>query len=202
VSVSTSSVIESATDGHVESIEELYREHHHAVTCYARTLTHDHQRADDLAQEAFLRTWKQLDAGSRPSSPRAYLCRAVRNLHLNEVRRERHIAPRSLTNELLSPSTAGETTDGQSDVGRLVEDLVEPDFADAVLEHETMRDAMQSLPPRYQAVLWDSAVAGYAPAEIAERLQLPSPQAASALAYRARQALHNAYLDQAQHRST
>ena len=198
MSLSTSPVLESATLGGPESIEELYRQHLHAVTTYARTLTHDQQRADDLAQEAFLRTWKRLETGYRPSSPRAYLLRAVRNLHLNDLRRERHLAPKSLTNELLSPSLAGENDHGRSEVGRPVDELVVPDFADAVLEHETMRDAMRSLPPRYQAVLWDSAVAGYTPVEIAERMQLPSPQAASALGYRARQALQNAYLDRAQ----
>jgi RNA polymerase sigma-70 factor (ECF subfamily) len=58
----------------------LYRDHSREVwaVVYARTL--DAELAADLAQEAFLRLWRQWEAGERIDNPRAWLLRVGRNL--------------------------------------------------------------------------------------------------------------------------
>ena len=71
---------------------ELYRDHAHAVHRFALFLSGDPAMADDLTSEAFVRVWT---ARSRVdlSTVRGYLFAIVRNLHLQELRRERRHAP-------------------------------------------------------------------------------------------------------------
>jgi len=78
-------------NGHVKSappvpdspraeFEALYQRHSREVwaLAYARWMNAD--TAMDIAQEAFLRLWKQLEAGDQILNPRAWLLRVARNL--------------------------------------------------------------------------------------------------------------------------
>src|ERR671932_447785 len=60
--------------------EALYQRHSREVWAlvYARWLNAD--TAMDIAQEAFLRLWKQWEAGEAIVNPRAWLLRVARNL--------------------------------------------------------------------------------------------------------------------------
>src|SRR5580658_7035343 len=60
--------------------EALYDKHSREVwaLAYARWMNAD--TAMDIAQEAFLRLWKQLEAGEEILNPRAWLLRVARNL--------------------------------------------------------------------------------------------------------------------------
>jgi RNA polymerase sigma-70 factor (ECF subfamily) len=60
--------------------EALYQRHSREVwaLAYARWMNAD--TAMDIAQEAFLRLWKQLEAGEEILNPRAWLLRVARNL--------------------------------------------------------------------------------------------------------------------------
>lgn len=63
-----------------EDFQELYDRHAREVwaSAYARWL--DAETALDIVQEAFLRLWKQLEAGEDIQNPRAWLLRVARNL--------------------------------------------------------------------------------------------------------------------------
>src|SRR5260370_17596657 len=60
--------------------EALYERHSREVwaLAYARWMNAD--TAMDITQEAFLRLWKQLEAGEELLNPRAWLLRVARNL--------------------------------------------------------------------------------------------------------------------------
>lgn len=60
--------------------EDLYQRHSREVWAlvYARWMNAD--TALDITQEAFLRLWKQWDAGEKILNPRAWLLRVARNL--------------------------------------------------------------------------------------------------------------------------
>jgi RNA polymerase sigma-70 factor (ECF subfamily) len=60
--------------------EELYQRHSREVwaLAYARWMNAD--SAQDITQEAFLRLWKQWNAGEEILNPRAWLLRVARNL--------------------------------------------------------------------------------------------------------------------------
>ena len=62
------------------SFEELYQRHSREVwaLAYARWMNAD--TAMDITQEAFLRLWKQSEAGEPILNPRAWLLRVARNL--------------------------------------------------------------------------------------------------------------------------
>jgi hypothetical protein len=71
-------------------------------------------------------------------------------------------------------------------------------FGDSQLdsfERSTVRAAYESLPERWRSVLWHLEVEGHKPQELAEALDV-SPNSVSALVYRARSGLRQAYLQQ------
>ena len=65
---------------HRADFEVLYRRHSREVWAlvYARWMNAD--TAMDITQEAFLRLWKQWEAGEQIANPRAWLLRVARNL--------------------------------------------------------------------------------------------------------------------------
>jgi RNA polymerase sigma-70 factor (ECF subfamily) len=60
--------------------EALYQRHNKEVWAMAYARWMDADTALDIAQEAFLRFWKQLEAGETILNPRAWLLRVARNL--------------------------------------------------------------------------------------------------------------------------
>jgi RNA polymerase sigma-70 factor, ECF subfamily len=73
--------------GDADAFMELYRRYSRPLAAYARTLTHDASRSEDLVQETFLRLMN-LDP-SRPNTElRPYLYAVVRNLAADFARRE------------------------------------------------------------------------------------------------------------------
>jgi RNA polymerase sigma-70 factor, ECF subfamily len=67
-------------DAHRADFEALYERHSREVwaLAYARWMNAD--TAMDIAQEAFLRLWKQFESGEVILNPRAWLLRVARNL--------------------------------------------------------------------------------------------------------------------------
>jgi RNA polymerase sigma-70 factor (ECF subfamily) len=68
------------SDARRADFEALYQRHSREVwaLAYARWMNAD--TAMDIAQETFLRLWKQLEAGEEILNPRAWLLRVARNL--------------------------------------------------------------------------------------------------------------------------
>jgi RNA polymerase sigma-70 factor (ECF subfamily) len=60
--------------------EELYQRHSREVWAIAYSRWMDADLAQDVAQEAFMRLWKQWEAGEEILNPRAWLLRVARNL--------------------------------------------------------------------------------------------------------------------------
>jgi RNA polymerase sigma-70 factor, ECF subfamily len=60
--------------------EELYQRYNREVWALAYARWMDADMALDVAQEAFMRLWKQWEAGEEIQNPRAWLLRVARNL--------------------------------------------------------------------------------------------------------------------------
>src|SRR5436853_4221441 len=89
--------------------DTLYRKHSREVWAlvYARCLRAD--LALDIAQEAFLRLWKQWENGETIDNPRAWLVRVARNLAEDEAKsafRRNGTHPPEIMNDIRSASLA------------------------------------------------------------------------------------------------
>ncbi|KAA2260908.1 sigma-70 family RNA polymerase sigma factor [Solihabitans fulvus] len=176
---SDAELIESVRGGTIESYGQLYQRHVSAAHNLARQLSRSSAEADDLVSEAFAKVLDTLRAGRGPDSAfRAYLLTALRHTAYDKTRRDRKI-------ELSDDVTTVADTDKVSVPFR--------DTAVAGLERSMAAKAFARLPERWQAVLWHTEIEGQSPAEVAPLLGL-TPNGVSALAYRAREGLRQAYL--------
>jgi len=163
--------------GRTEAYAELYRRHVAATRARARQLTSCAPEADDLVAEAFTRLYATLLSGGGPDTAfRAYLLTTVRHVFHDRLRRDRRLE--------LSDDMA------HHDPGVPWEDT-----AVSELESQLAARAFARLPERWRIVLWRTEVEQRSAAEVAPALGL-SANGAAALAYRAREALREAYLQE------
>lgn len=159
-----------------DDLEQLYQTTYQAVVRFLYRKVWDADRAEDLAQEVFMRALSH-----RPEKPRAWVFAVAANLARDEaraaIRRRRHLT-------LLSADPAGRPSAGPS-----ADDLLEEDERQA-----EVRRALDSLTERDREVLllWD---AGLSYPEIAERTGLAVGAIGTTLA-RARKRLVDAYARQ------
>lgn len=158
---------------------EVFARHHSSVLAYARTCCRDPATAQDLAAEAFARTYRAVSWGAGPEYAwRAYLLTCVRRLAAAWAREG---ARTQLSEDF--EEWAARLADGQ-------------DAEDAVFSAEEgslVLRAYRSLPERWQAVLWHAVVEHEPAGETAGRLGISAGGVGSLLA-RAREGLREAYL--------
>jgi RNA polymerase sigma factor (sigma-70 family) len=170
--LSDAELLDAARNGDEAAFTELYVRHHAAARRLAGSYTRGGD-ADDLVNGAFERVLGALRRGGGPSeSFRAYLFVTLRRLAGESARRGSD-EPLDDVPEPVLAASGGPELEGA--------------------EREMVSEAFESLPGRWQAVLWHTAVEGRQPREIAGVVGL-SANAAAALAYRARERLRQAYL--------
>jgi RNA polymerase sigma factor (sigma-70 family) len=185
--VSDADLIARVREGDDGAYEEIYRRHADAVRRYARGCCRDRHTAEDLTGEVFARTLQAIHGGSGPEvAVRAYLLTTVRRVAAawaRTARREHLVEDFAVFAVSAAGATAAEaTTDAPADVRAMRE-------ADRTM----MARAFRSLPERWQAVLWHTAVEEEPPSKVAPLLGLTA-NATSVLAHRAREGLRQAYL--------
>src|SRR5680860_1461061 len=174
VTPSDAELISRVRDGDVAAYGELFSRHRDAANRLGRQLARGPD-VDDLVSEAFAKVLHMLQGGGGPDVAfRAYLLTAVRRLHVDRIR----------ANSKLQTSDDMEMFDPG---------IPFHDTAVAGFESSAASRAFASLPERWQLVLWHLEVEGQKPAEIAPLLGM-SANSVSALAYRAREGLRQAFL--------
>src|SRR5262245_7809441 len=170
--LSDAELLEQARNGDEAAYAELYVRHQPAALRLAST----YRRLgdpEDLVNEAFEKILAAVRRGGGPTEAfRAYLFVTLRRLAAERAERP----PEEPLDDVPEPVAA---------------EAAEPEMARA--DRDIMNDAFESLPDRWQTVLWHTAVEGRAPRELAAVLGV-SANAAAALAYRAREKLRQAYL--------
>ncbi len=168
-------LISRVREGDVGAYGTLFSRHVDAATRLARLLVGGPD-ADDLVSEAFVKVLNVLLAGGGPDVAfRAYLLTSVRRLHVDKMRGQQRL------------TTTGDMTPYDPGVP----------FADPAIagfEGGAAAKAFASLPERWQMVLWHLEVENQKPADIAPLLGM-SANSVSALAYRAREGLRQAFLN-------
>lgn len=103
--------------------------------CYFRTS--DRERAKELMQEAFMKTWGAIAQGAEIDNMRAYVYKAARNLAINEIERRKE----SLSLESMSEESGFDPEDSE---------IISPDrFA----EGKILQEHVQALDPPYREVI-------------------------------------------------
>ena len=167
-------LISAVRGGDVDAYGELFQRHVEAARRLARQLVSGPD-VDDLVSEAFAKVMVVLQRGGGPDLAfRAYLLTAVRRLHVDRIRATARLHP----TDDLTPFDPG---------------IPFRDTAVEGFENAAAARAFASLPERWQLVLWHTEVEGQKPAEVAPLLGL-SANSVSALAYRAREGLRQAFL--------
>ena len=167
-------LISAVRAGDADAYGELFERHVTAARRLARQLMPPAD-AEDLVSEAFAKVFSLLQRGSGPDLAfRAYLLTAIRRLHVDRIRANARVQP----TEDLEPFDPG---------------VPFRDTAVEGFENAAAAKAFASLPERWQAVLWHTEVEGQKPAEVAVLLGM-SANSVSALAYRAREGLRQAFL--------
>jgi RNA polymerase sigma factor (sigma-70 family) len=171
---SDAELISSVRGGDVAAYGDLFARHRAAADRLARQLVRGPD-ADDLVSEAFAKVLSVLQGGGGPDVAfRAYLLTAVRRLHVDKMR----AGAKLQTSDDLTPYDTG---------------VPFFDTAVASFENGAAAKAFAALPERWQLVLWHLEVEGQKPADIAPLLGM-SANSVSALAYRAREGLRQAFL--------
>ena len=140
----------TADDGYIRG---LYAEHGAALFRYALGLTGgDHQRAEDLVQEAMLRAWRAAAAGPI-RSPRSWLFSTVRNLAI-DAHRARQSRPAEADQAALDSLAVGDT-------------------ADRTVESADMAAALAALRPEHRQAIVETFYKGSSMTEAAASLGIP-----------------------------
>jgi len=178
---SDADLIASSRAGDAGSFGVLYARHSGAALVVARQYTSARSDAEDVVADAFAAVWAALQGGSGPNDAfRAYLFTVVRRTAAVQRTKGRRTEPTDDVAILEAGSLAAPGAE-------------EPTLAG--FERTLVARAFASLPERWQAVLWHNEIEGLTPAEIAPLLGLTANSTA-ALAYRAREGLRQAYLQQ------
>ncbi|MDT0341502.1 RNA polymerase sigma factor [Streptomyces litchfieldiae] len=160
---------------------ELYRRHARSVRQHARGNGLDSHTAEDVTEEAFVRTLEALRHGGGPrSSARGYLLVTVRRMAAGWFAGNRE--ERAVSDLAGAAASARETAHHSAETRALVR-----------ADRSLLTTAFLSLPVRWREVLWRTAVEGQPLSRVGDELGL-SPNATAVLAHRAREGLRQAYL--------
>ena len=142
------------------TIADLYAEFEQGLSRYARSLTHDADRTDDLVQLAFIRSMSHLELLKQLNryQRRAWLYQTLKNLFLDQLRaRQRE---RLLVEQMLQ-------------LARLE---APPDYSLALPE-----DLLEQVPERYRELLHQRFVLAMTSEEIGQELGIPAATVRSRL---------------------
>ena len=176
-----STLIESARGGNLDAFNQLVLAYQDLVYHQTYSIMGSREAAEDLAQEAFIRAYRNLNS-FRDGSFRAWVLRIATNAAYDELRRLK----RQLTQPLQDVNEDGEEMD-------LLEALVDPglNVEQRVEQSELMaaiQRGLEKLPAEYRAVVELVDVQGFDYVEAAQALGIPMGTLKSRLA-RARQRL-------------
>ena len=157
-------------DAPLRGIEDIVREHSHAMYRVAISVVHDHALAEDVVQESVVKAWQALSGFRGESSVRTWLLRITHNTAISALRKRR--------DDVLPPSDLPERA-GHVSVEESA--LVQAD-------RDEIWDALRRLDPVSRAIVVLREVDRMSYEEIAEVLDLATATVRTRL-FRARQQL-------------
>jgi RNA polymerase sigma-70 factor (ECF subfamily) len=167
-------LMRNVSDGHFEAFEELIRRHQKTAVGLAHKLLNNPDRAEEVAQEAFLKILRNAEDYEATASFRTYLARVVSRLcyDITDKNKPSTLNPESKTNR----------SDQQSNP---LEQVLKQERQQAV------QRALNSLPERQRVAIVLQNFEDFTYEEIADTLET-TKKAVERLLARARKQLHSA----------
>jgi RNA polymerase sigma-70 factor, ECF subfamily len=176
-------LVRAAKGGNIDAFEQLVKRYDRNVFRIAQHITQNHEDAEDVVQEAFLKSFQNLNNFQEQSKFYTWLVRIAVNEALMKLRRRR-------TGKLVSLDEDVQTE--EDSVPREVADWSpnpEQLYTQAELR-DILQKTIQGLPPSFRTVFVLRDVEGLSTEETAEALDLSIPAVKSRL-LRARLQLRN-----------
>lgn len=150
-----SKFIEALKLGDSKAYTALVDIYHHKLCIYAYSLTNDHNAAEDIVQNVFIRTWKKRGQLKCDFEIRSFLYKSVHNEFIDEYRKKKLVVP--LEKKYIDALT------------NMVEN--EDEYA---LDQKInlIKREIQNLPPKCQEIFILSKQEGLTNLEISEYMQL------------------------------
>ena len=150
-------LLRASRDGNVAAFGELVKRYESKVAATVVGMLGKGDEADDIGQETFIRFYHALKSFRGDSSIGTYITRIAMNLSLNEIRRRER---RRFLFKRIDTENATEEPFAQS-------------RADEFDEKEIIRRAMETLSPKFRAVVNLRLAEGYSTQETAVILGIP-----------------------------
>ncbi len=151
-------------EGDDRAIAALVDRHLPAVYRFAFSLTHDAQAAEDIAQESFIKAWKNIRGFIPGKSFQAWVFRIARNTAIDFLRKKKETA----FSFFESASGGNPVVDALADSGPLPHELLEK-----AEDADYARRLLETLDSRYRDVLISRYEGGLTFAEIGQALKRP-----------------------------
>jgi RNA polymerase sigma-70 factor (ECF subfamily) len=170
-------LIQKVKEGDSYSYDLLVKRYQRRIYFLAYRMVGSHETADDIAQETFIKAYFAIESFKIGHSFYTWLYRICMNLSINSLKRRRLVIPESQFKEEANPL---ERRGGGADPSER--------FALKEME-ERIESAIDSLPPKYKAVLLLRVYEELSYEEIAETLEITEGTVMSRL-FRARERMH------------
>lgn len=161
-------VMHIAEDDRAETFNRLYRDNADKVYALCLRMSHDSSRATEMAQDVFIRVWRNISMLRDGSDSGAWVWRVAVNVALNGLRSDRRLRARE---ELVGDITRHESPPAVS--------------TPIPLKRIALLTAIRKLPPRARKVFILHDVEGHSHDEVARLLGI-APGTARAQLHRAR----------------
>ena len=144
-------LIKSLKKGDAKAYTYLVDSYHHKLCVYAYGLTHDHDLAEDVVQNVFIRTWKKREKLKTEFSIQSFLYKSVYNEFIDQYRKQKFVFP--LEKKYIDALTTIIDEEDTNSLERLIQ----------LVKHE-----IQQLPPKCKETFLLSKQDGLTNVEIAE----------------------------------
>src|SRR3989344_6380181 len=129
---------------------EVYEKYADSVFRHCIFRVSDREKAKDLVQETFVKTWAYINAGNEVSNLKAFVFKVARNLIIDHYRRSKEISL-----DVLREAGFDRATDNENEI-----------FANA--EHSQVIKALDKIKPKYKEMIILRFMEGLSPREISE----------------------------------
>jgi RNA polymerase sigma-70 factor (ECF subfamily) len=180
-------LIAAATAGNAPSLERLLIKAQEVAYRFSRMVCGGSRDAEDVMQDALLKTYQHVNRIRDPRAFRTWLYRTVRNACLMKRRRRAGEPERLLSLDDLLPAS-----DGRSMAKAAARD---PEtLALARASHRNLVKAFRALPPGYRSIVFLREMEGLSTREVAQVLKISEPNVKMRL-HRARLFLRRQLVD-------